>query len=129
MDPEAARLKDASRGVARVKRVRWDPERDGSFSEAALRRAIEAQGYRVARYVYPLGTRFEDHAHDVDKIDAVVSGRFRMTMGGKSVVLEAGDRLAVPRGTVHSAEVVGDEEVVSLDATRVLTARDPTARV
>jgi mannose-6-phosphate isomerase-like protein (cupin superfamily) len=32
------------------------------------------------------------------------------------VVLEAGDCLVVPGGVVHSAEVVGDEPVVSLDA-------------
>ena len=106
-----------------MKRIRWDAKRDGPFSEAALRRMIAAQGYRVSRYVYPPGTRFDDHAHAVDKIDAVVSGRFRMTMGGKSVVLEAGDSLAVPRGVVHSAEVVGEEEVVSLDATRASRPR------
>jgi len=106
-----------------VKRIRWDAKRDGPFSEAALRRMIEAEGYRVSRYVYPPGTRFDDHTHDVDKIDAVVSGRFRMTMGGKSVVLEAGDSLAVPRGVVHNAEVVGEEEVVSLDATRASRPR------
>jgi len=33
-------------------------------------------------------------------------------------VLEPGDALAVPAGAVHAAEVVGDEPVVSLDATR-----------
>ncbi len=42
-------------------------------------------------------------------MDAVVSGRFKMVMGGKQVILEAGDILAVPRGTVHLTEVVGDE--------------------
>jgi mannose-6-phosphate isomerase-like protein (cupin superfamily) len=68
--------------------------------------------------VYPAGTYFPDHSHDIDKIDAVLSGGFRMTMDGISVVLEAGDCLAVPCGAVHSAEVVGDEPVVSLDATR-----------
>lgn len=98
--------------------VRWDPTRDGPLSEAVLRRQLEAEGYRVARYVYPPGTRFDEHTHAVDKIDAVLAGRFRMSMGKRSVVLEAGDRLAVPCGTPHSAEVVGDEPVVSLDATR-----------
>jgi quercetin dioxygenase-like cupin family protein len=97
---------------------RWNPSRDGSLTEAALTRKLEAQGYRVARYVYPPGTVFPDHAHSRDKIDAVVSGRFRMTVEGHAVVLEAGDCLAVPRGSVHSAEVVGEEPVVSLDATR-----------
>jgi quercetin dioxygenase-like cupin family protein len=41
-----------------------------------------------------------------------------MTMDGAAAVLEPGDCLAVPRGVVHAAEVVGDDAVVSLDATR-----------
>ena len=72
----------------------------------ALRRKLEKRGYHVSLYTYSPGTRFPDHRHDVDKIDAVLSGRFRMKMGGRAVILEAGDCLVVPRGTVHSAEVV-----------------------
>lgn len=53
-----------------------------------------------------------------DKIDGVLSGRFRIAIGGESVILEAGDFIRVPRGAVHSAEVVGGESVVSLDAIR-----------
>lgn len=97
---------------------RWDERRDGPLGEAALRAKLEARGYRVSRYVYSPGTVFPDHTHGIDKIDAVVSGRFRMTLQGDAAVLEAGDCLAVPRGAVHSAEVVGSEPVVSLDATR-----------
>ena len=96
----------------------WDPERDGPLDESALRRKLEARGYRVSRYVYPPGTRFEAHTHEVDKLDAVLSGRFRMSTPDGDTVLRAGDVLAVPRGTLHSAEVVGDHPVVSLDATR-----------
>jgi mannose-6-phosphate isomerase-like protein (cupin superfamily) len=55
----------------------------------------------------------------VDKIDGVLSGRFRMTMQGQALVLTAGDCLAVAKGEVHSAEVVGDEPVISLDAVRM----------
>lgn len=36
----------------------------------------------------------------------------------EEVVLEAGDRAEVPAGTRHTAEVLGGEPVVSLDATR-----------
>jgi quercetin dioxygenase-like cupin family protein len=96
----------------------WNTETDGPLSLEAMRRKLEARGYAVARYVYPPGTYFPDHRHDVDKIDGVLAGHFRMTLGGRSVVLEAGDCLAVPRSVVHSAEVVGDEAVVSLDAVR-----------
>jgi quercetin dioxygenase-like cupin family protein len=95
---------------------RWNTEADGPLSEGALRSKLEARGYSVSRYVYPPGTYFAPHSHGVDKIDAVVSGRFRMSMEDRTVVLEAGDCLAVPRGVVHSAEVVGDQSVVSLDA-------------
>ena len=96
----------------------WDEVRDGPLTEAAMRARLEGMGYRVSRYVYPPGTHFPPHTHGVDKVDAVLSGRFRMSMHGRSVVLEAGDMLAAPAGVVHEAEVVGDEPVVSLDAVR-----------
>ena len=98
---------------------RWEPLKDGELNEPNLRGKLESRGYRVARYVYSPGTYFPPHDHSVDKIDAVLSGKFRMTMGGRSVILEAGDCLTVPRGEMHSAEVVGDDSVVSLDAVRV----------
>jgi quercetin dioxygenase-like cupin family protein len=97
---------------------RWDHAKDGVLTEAALRRKLEARGYRVARYVYPPGTVFVTHTHDADKIDAVVSGRFLLSVKGEEVVLEAGDALEVPRGVPHRAEVVEDDPVVSLDATK-----------
>jgi len=97
----------------------WNPETDGVLNETAMQRKLEARGYAVTRYVYPPGTYFPDHTHGVDKIDGVLAGRFRMTMGKTSVILEAGDCLFVPRSAVHSAEVVGSEPVVSLDAVRL----------
>ena len=97
----------------------WNPDSDGDLTEASLRRKLESRGYRVTRYIYPPGTLFPDHSHEVDKIDAVLSGRFMMQMAGERIVLEAGDSLAVPRGVIHSAEVVGGEAVVSLDAVRL----------
>lgn len=94
---------------------RWDPARQGPLTEDALRRALEAEGCRVSSYIYPPGTRFPEHTHDVDKVDAVVSGRFEIVIHGDAVVLGPGDSLAVPRGVRHAARVVGDEPVVSLD--------------
>lgn len=96
----------------------WDRERDGALSEDAMRRKLEQRGYRVSRIVYPPGTTFDTHTHGMDKIDAVLSGRFRLVLEGEEVVLEAGDAVEVPEGARHSAEVVGSEPVVSLDATK-----------
>ena len=105
--------------MAELEILRWNEEEDGPLTEAAMRKKLEAMGYRVSRYVYPPGTYFPPHTHEVDKIDGILSGRFRMTMFGQSVVLGPGEMLFVPKGAVHEAEVVGDEPVVSLDAVRI----------
>lgn len=96
----------------------WRPDVDGPLSEQAMRRKLEKRGYSVTRYTYAPGTSFPEHSHSIDKIDAVLAGRFRMSMNGQAVILEPGDCLAVPRGMPHTAEVIGDEPVVSLDATK-----------
>ena len=98
--------------------TRWNTALDGEFSEAGLRRKLESRGYRVARYVYPPGTVFPDHTHGVDKIDAVIAGRFRLVIGGHVAMLGPGDWIEVPRGVTHNATVIGDEPVISLDAIR-----------
>jgi len=77
---------------------------------------LEALGYSCSIYHYPEGSFFPDHTHDVDKIDGVLSGRFRIGMTGESVILEADDCIHVPKGAVHNAEVVGEETVISIDA-------------
>lgn len=97
----------------------WDAQRDGPLTEHALRCKLEKLGYSVSRYTYPPGTYFPPHTHAEDKMDAVVSGRFRIRMGANEVVLQAGDAVLVPRGAEHSAQVVGAEPVVSLDAVKV----------
>ena len=97
---------------------RWNVALDGEFSEAALRRKLEAQGYSVARYVYLPGTVFPDHKHGVEKVDAVVSGAFRLIIGGHVAMLGPGEWVDVPRGVTHNATVIGDDPVVSLDAVR-----------
>lgn len=102
-----------------IELIRWDPRRDGPLSEQAMSDRLRAMGYTVNRYTYPAGTRFPPHSHVVDKIDAILEGRFRMEMAGQSVVLGAGDCIVVPAGVVHSAEVVGQAPVISLDAVKL----------
>jgi len=96
---------------------RWKKEW-GELDEAALRRRLEAEGYSVARYEYPQHTQFPDHSHSLDKKDAVLSGRFMIRAEGREFVLGPGDALAVPAGTIHSATVIGNDPVVSLDGSK-----------
>ncbi len=89
------------------------------MTERRLRRAMEHEGYEVAVYAYRRGTVFDWHAHFEDKCDAVVEGILRIEIeGGETFDLRPGDRLYVPAGARHRAEVVGAETVISLDGTR-----------
>jgi quercetin dioxygenase-like cupin family protein len=97
---------------------RWDRDRRGEPTEREIREELEERGFRVSRYVYPPGTEFPAHTHDVEKIDAVVSGRFRVELEGEEVELGPGDWVRVPAGAEHTAAVVGEAPVVSLDAAR-----------
>jgi quercetin dioxygenase-like cupin family protein len=95
----------------------WNPNW-GELTLRSMREHLESQGYSVVRYAYSPGTRFDDHTHEADKKDAVVSGCFKICVERDEFLLKPGDMIEIPAGIIHSAEVIGDEIVVSLDATR-----------
>lgn len=96
---------------------RWE-DADGPLTEKRLIRFMEHEGYDVAVYAYREGTVFSEHAHEQDKCDAVVEGFLRITVAGEAYELKPGDRLYLPAGTRHCAEVIGRKTVVSLDGTK-----------
>ena len=100
-----------------LKVTHWDAAW-GPLSERAMRERLATEGFAVSRYHYPPGTYFSPHAHAMEKKDSVLRGRLRVGWDGGSVVLEPGDMIEIPAGVAHSAEVVGDQTVLSLDATR-----------
>lgn len=95
----------------------WEPAW-GPLSEATMQRRLEAEGYEVNCYVYPPGTYFPEHIHAVDKKDTVLRGQLKIGAEGREFVLGPGAMIEIPAGTPHTAEVLGDEAVVSFDATR-----------
>jgi len=97
--------------------IHWDPGW-GLLGEPAMRQRLEAEGYAVSKYHYTPGTYFPPHTHTVNKKDTVLRGKLKIGWDGGSVILELGDMIEIPAGFSHSAEVVGTETVVSLDATR-----------
>ena len=96
---------------------RWDPS-DGPITEKRMMGLMESEGYEVASYAYRPSTAFSPHEHSQDKCDAVLQGILRVVVGDETFDLGPGDRLYLPAGTRHSAEVVGDATVLSLDGTR-----------
>lgn len=103
--------------MERPRLERWESS-DGPVTEKKMMTLLESEGYEVAVYAYREGTVFAEHAHTQEKCDAVVEGVLRITVGSEAYDLKAGDRLYLPAGTRHSAEVVGRRTVLSLDGTR-----------
>ena len=103
--------------------IHWDPAW-GPLREKKMRQQLVSAGYHVSRYRYPPGTVFPAHVHGVHKRDTVLSGKLKIAWPAAgdspagSVVLEPGNMIEIPAGAVHSAEVVGAETVLSLDATK-----------
>ena len=96
---------------------RWTAE-DGPLTEKRMIGVLEREGYEVAVFAYRAGTVFPEHEHAQEKCDAVIDGVLRITVGDTPYDLTAGDRLYLPAGTRHSAEVIGAKTVLSVDGTR-----------
>jgi quercetin dioxygenase-like cupin family protein len=88
------------------------------LTEKRLMGVLEREGYEVAVYTYRAGTVFPPLEHAQDKCDGVLEGTLRVTIGETSYDLGPGDRLCIPAGIRHSAQVVGRRTVLSLDGTR-----------
>ena len=96
---------------------KWD-NKYGELNQSNASKLLKAEGYNVNVYEYSPGTIFSDHTHNHDKKDMVLSGTFLIRVNKQDYILKAGDMLEIPAGTVHYAEVIGNETVLSIDATR-----------
>ncbi len=99
-----------------VRLERWQAG-DGPLTERRMMKLMEFEGYDVLVYTYRAGTVFPEHEHGQIKCDGVLEGVLRVTLGDAVFDLRPGDRLYIPAGTRHAAEVVGEKTVVSLDGT------------
>lgn len=103
--------------VMTIRVEHWDSE-DGPMTEKRYIGFLEREGYEVAVFAYRAGTVFPEHEHPFEKCDAVLEGILRITVAGVAYDLEPGDRLYLPPGTRHTAEVIGRRTVLSIDGTR-----------
>ena len=85
---------------------RW--EGDDAADEAALRAAMEREGYSVFAWSDVAGATYEPHVHDHDESIWICAGEMTFGVDGAEFSLRAGDRLMLPAGTVHTAVAGSD---------------------
>ena len=104
-----------------MKLARWDEP--GSPDERSLRRRLEQEGYSVYAWTDAPGTTYPPHAHGEDQSHWVLEGSIALVVAGEEYVLGPGDRDWLPKGTVHSARVVGSAPVTYLIGARTNALR------
>lgn len=86
----------------RLERIPWTGA--DRPDEADLSRRLADEGFSAWRWSDAPGARYAPHAHDHDESLWVVAGSITFGVEGAAYRLDAGDRLMLPRGTVHTAE-------------------------
>jgi len=94
------------------------PANAGQVTIKKVRARLEQEGLTPYRFDMMPGDVYGDHAHLDAEIRWVVSGRMRIMVNNEEIILEPGDRLDLAANVVHSADVFGDEAVVTLCASR-----------
>ena len=95
---------------------RWDAERDGRLSEAALRTKMEALGFVIKARTYPAAIAGTGAVDGVPRAIGVVRGLVRITTDGEQTLLTAGDVAFVPGHATRSVELVGPSTALCLEA-------------
>ena len=92
---------------------------DSTPSEVALRRLLAEEGLSAYAWSNAPYEVYAPHTHDYNKVIYVVRGSitFQLIELGTWHKLNPGDRLDLPAGTVHAAEV-GADGVLCLEAHR-----------
>jgi mannose-6-phosphate isomerase-like protein (cupin superfamily) len=66
----------------------------------------------LAEEVLPAGASVGRHHHlETEEVYYLLAGRGRMTVAGETREVAAGDAVFIPRGSMHSLENTGDEDI------------------
>jgi len=85
----------------RLEHIRWSAAKPPKLEEA--RRRLEAEGFEVVVWSDAPGRTYTPHRHERDESLWMIAGSMTFTIDGEDYRLDAGDRLSLPRGVVHSA--------------------------
>ena len=84
-------------------------------AEGMTRKVLLHGGKLMAvEFTFAAGTVIPPHSHPHEQIGYFVKGRFEMTVGGETRVVEAGDSYYAPSGVLHGVKVLEDGMVLDV---------------
>ncbi len=83
-----------------------------------LRQILEKERLECELFSDKPGTRYGRHKHDFDDFIVIVRGQMKLVTDKAEFLMKPGDRIDLPKNTVHWAVMLGKEEVQYLSAAR-----------
>lgn len=96
--------------------VRWAKTKKPTLEE--LQKLLAAMGRESELYSDLPGTKYGRHKHPFEDFIVIVSGKMKIVTDAGEWTLKPGDRMDLPANTIHSAVMIGREEVRYLSAAK-----------
>jgi quercetin dioxygenase-like cupin family protein len=96
--------------------VRWTKAKKPTLEE--LRAHLASLGLESELYADRPGTKYARHKHPFDDFVLIVKGKMKIATETGEWLLKPGDRIDLPANTIHTAEMVGKDEVQYLSAAK-----------
>jgi unsaturated pyranuronate lyase len=93
---------------------RWDELPGQEVAPGVVRRYLTGSRVTVARFTIARGAIVPVHAHDHEQVSSVLRGTLRFTVGGRELVLRAGDVLDIPSRVEHGVEALEETDVLDV---------------
>jgi quercetin dioxygenase-like cupin family protein len=101
------------RGKPELKHVPWARVELEQLNPSIQRQFIVGHDLMVARILIKKGGLVPEHSHVNEQVTYILEGALKFTIGGRDIVVRAGEVLAIPPNLPHSAEAL--EDTVDLD--------------
>lgn len=95
---------------------KWGDVPSEAMSEKLSRQYFSSERMTVSRVFLKQGCVVPAHAHENEQLSMVLSGALRFGIGGREIVVRAGETLQIPPNEPHSAVAIEDTEVLDLFA-------------
>jgi quercetin dioxygenase-like cupin family protein len=103
-----ATVRKGKPGKAELRHVAWSSVELEELTPVLFRRFVVGQNIMVARMELKKGCMVPAHSHPNEQVSCVVEGAIQFGIGGKEIVVSAGEVLAIPPNLPHSAEALAD---------------------
>jgi quercetin dioxygenase-like cupin family protein len=105
----------AKRGAAQfeAKHISWNSMELEDLNPLLQRHFVVGQNIMLARVLLKKGCIVPEHSHHNEQLTYVLEGALKFWIGGKIIVVNAGEVLTIPPHLPHKAEAL--EDTVDLD--------------